>query len=56
MYRELQEGHYYEAHVKDYTRFVDIKETPKRGRQVIPKEDAIQQAKATMGLLGAPNQ
>jgi transposase len=48
-YQELLTGHHLEAHAKDYAKFFEVKTTLKRGRQVIPKDDAIKQAKQFCG-------
>lgn len=50
LHRELQEGYYYEAHAKNYTRFFDIKETLNADDKSPPlKRNAIQQAKQLCG-------
>ena len=48
-YQELQSNHLVTAHAKDYDRFFTVKETPKRGRQITPNDDAIHQAKQLCG-------
>ncbi|MFT8582005.1 MAG: transposase [Schleiferilactobacillus perolens] len=49
LYHELQTGKHIEAHAKDYAKFFEVKTTPKRGRQVTPKDGAIKQAKQFCG-------
>lgn len=46
---ELLEGNLIESHKKAYEQFFDVKTTPKRGRQVYYKEDAIKEARKYMG-------
>ncbi len=47
--RELAEGNYVESHKKAYDQFFEVKTTPKRGRQVYYKEDAIKEARRYLG-------
>lgn len=47
--RELVEGSYVESHKKAYEQFFEVKTTPKRGRQVYYKEDAIKEARRYLG-------
>lgn len=49
LYRELAEGSYVESHRKAYDRFFEVKTTPKRGRQVYYKEEAIREARRYLG-------
>lgn len=49
LYQELQDGRHLEAHAKEYAKYFVVKQTPKRGIQVTPKDDAIQQAKKLCG-------
>ena len=46
---ELWEGNYVEGHKRAYTDFFEVKATPKRGRQVYYKEDAIKEARKYFG-------
>lgn len=46
---ELLEGNLIESHKKAYEQFFDVKTTPKRGRQVYYKEDAIKEARKYLG-------
>lgn len=47
--KELSEGKYVESHKKAYDQFFEVKTTPKRGRQVYYKEDAIKEARRYFG-------
>lgn len=47
--KELVEGSYVESHKKAYGQFFEVKTTPKRGRQVYYKEDAIKEARRYLG-------
>ena len=47
--KELSEGKYVESHKKAYGQFFEVKTTPKRGRQVYYKEDAIKEARRYFG-------
>ena len=47
--KELVEGNYVESHKKAYEQFFEVKTTPKRGRQVYYKEDAIKEARRYLG-------
>ena len=47
--KELLEGKYVESHKKAYDQFFEVKTTPKRGRQVYYKEDAIKEARRYFG-------
>ena len=47
--KELSEGKYVESHKKAYDQFSEVKTTPKRGRQVYYKEDAIKEARRYFG-------
>ncbi|MEN2316363.1 IS1634 family transposase [Lacticaseibacillus paracasei] len=49
LYHELQTRQHLEAHAKDYAKFFEVKTTPKRGRQVTPKDETIKQAKQFCG-------
>ena len=49
LHNELLEGKYVESHQKAYAQFFGIKTTPKRGRQVYYKEDAIKEARRYLG-------
>lgn len=49
LHNELLEGKYVESHQKAYEQFFEIKTTPKRGRQVYYKEDAIKEARRYLG-------
>lgn len=49
LYKELLENKLVEGHKKAYDRFFDVKTTPKRGRQVNYKEDAIKEARKYFG-------
>ena len=42
-------GKYVESHQKSYEQFFEVKTTPKRGRQVYYKEDAIKKARRYLG-------
>ena len=47
--KELQAGNLVEGHRKAYDQFFEVKTTPKRGRQVSYKEDAIKEARRYLG-------
>ena len=47
--KELQAGNLVECHRKAYEQFFEVKSTPKRGRQVSYKEDAIKEARRYLG-------
>lgn len=47
--KELSEGKNVESHKKAYDQFFEVKTTPKRGRQVYYKEDAIKEARRYFG-------
>ena len=47
--KELLEDKPVESHKKAYEQFFDVKTTPKRGRQVYYKEDAIKEARKYLG-------
>ena len=47
--KELQEGNLVDGHKKAYEQFFEVKSTPKRGRQVSYKEDAIKEARRYLG-------
>ncbi|KMO85136.1 transposase, partial [Megasphaera cerevisiae DSM 20462] len=47
--KELQTGNLVESHRKAYEQFFEVKITPKRGRQVHYKEDAIKKARRYFG-------
>lgn len=49
LYKELLENKPVESHKKAYEEFLEVKETPKRGRQVYYKEDAIKEARRYFG-------
>lgn len=49
LYRELAEGSYVESHKKAYDQFFEVKTTPKRGRQIYYKEEAIREARRYLG-------
>jgi len=49
LYKELVDGNLVESHKKAYEQFFEIKTTPKRGRQVSYKEDAIKEARRYLG-------
>ena len=46
---ELMENKLVESHKKAYAEFFEVKETPKRGRQVFYKEDVIKEARHYFG-------
>lgn len=49
LYKELVDGNLVESHKKTYDQFFVVKTTPKRGRQVYYKEDAIKEARRYFG-------
>ncbi len=49
LYKELLDDKLVESHKKAYEQFFEIKTTPKRGRQVSYKEDAIKEARRYFG-------
>ena len=49
MYRELVTGKTVESHQKSYEQFFTVKTTPKKGRQILYKEDAIKEARRYFG-------
>ena len=49
LHKELVDGNLVESHKKAYDQFFVIKTTPKRGRQVYYKEDAIKEARRYFG-------
>lgn len=49
LYQELLQDSFVEAHRKAYEQFFEVRTTPKRGRQVFCKEDAIKDARRYLG-------
>ena len=49
LYKELLENKTVESHQKSYAQFFEVKDTPKRGRQVYYKEEAIKEARKYFG-------
>ena len=49
LYKELLEDNTVESHKKAYEQFFEVKITPKRGRQIAYKEDAIKEARKYFG-------
>lgn len=49
LHKELLEDKLVESHKKAYEQFFEVKTTPKRGRQVNYKEDAIKEARKYLG-------
>ncbi len=49
LYNELIENKLVESHQKLYDQFFEVRTTPKRGRQVFYKEDAIKEARRYLG-------
>ena len=49
LHKELLENKLVESHKKAYEQFFEVKATPKRGRQVNYKEDAIKEARKYLG-------
>ena len=49
LHKELVDGNLVESHKKAYDQFFVVKTTPKRGRQVYYKEDAIKEARRYFG-------
>ena len=49
LYQELKDGRLVEEHSKAYDQFFEVKATPKRGRQVQFREDAIKEARKYFG-------
>ncbi|MCI2171554.1 hypothetical protein [Schleiferilactobacillus perolens] len=41
LYHELQADKHIEAHAKEYAKFFEVKTTPKRDRQMTPRDDVI---------------
>lgn len=44
LYRDLQEGKLREHCRKDYDKYFEVTETPKRGRRIVPREDKMLEA------------
>lgn len=49
LYNDLKEGEHRDYCAKDYSKFFEISETPKRGRKITPKEDAMLEAAKNYG-------
>ena len=49
LYNDLKEGKRHNYRIKDYDRFFEVTETPKRGRKIRPKEDAMLEAAKNYG-------
>lgn len=49
LYYKLQMVQHLEAHAKDCFKFLEVKATPKSGRYVTPKDEAVKQAKQFCG-------
>lgn len=49
LYNDLMENTYKEYRMKDYGKYFEVSETPKRGRKVKPKEDAMREAARNYG-------
>jgi transposase len=49
LYRDLQEGQLREHCRKDYTKYFEVTETPKRGRKIVPREDKMLEATQNYG-------
>lgn len=49
LYDDLINGNRRPYREKDYSRYFSVTETPKRGRKVVPKEDAMKEAKRYFG-------
>ncbi|KRL11907.1 transposase [Schleiferilactobacillus perolens] len=50
LYHELQAGKHIEAHAKDYAKFFEVKTTPKRVRQVLPKMMSSNRLSSSAGI------
>lgn len=49
LYNDLMDNTYKEYRMKDYDKYFEVSETPKRGRKVKPKEDAMREAARNYG-------
>lgn len=49
LYNDLKEGRVREYCVKDYKKYFEVTETPKRGRKITPREDAMLEAAKNYG-------
>jgi transposase len=49
LYRELAEGTRKDYHSSDYNKFFTVTETPKRGRKVVPNEEAMRESARNYG-------
>ncbi|WP_138224544.1 IS1634 family transposase [Paenibacillus algicola] len=49
LHRDLQEGNLREHCRKDYTKYFEVTETPKRGRRIVPREDKMLEAAQNYG-------
>lgn len=49
LYKELMEGNLIKEHQKGYEQFFEIKKTPKKGRKIYYKEEAIKEARRYFG-------
>ncbi len=49
LYNDLKEGKHRDYCAKDYNKFFEISETPKRGRKIMPKENAMLEAAKNYG-------
>lgn len=49
LYRELEEGARKDYHSSDYNKFFTVTETPKRGRKVVPNEEAMRESARNYG-------
>lgn len=41
LYKELKEGNIHDYHIKDYDRYFEVQETPKKGIKIKPREEVI---------------
>lgn len=49
LYNDLKEGRHREYCAKDYSKYFEVTETPKRGRKIEPKEEAMLEAAKNYG-------
>jgi len=50
LYNDLSNNTQKEYRLKDYSRYFDVTETPKRGRKIKPREDAMRQVARNYGF------
>ena len=49
LHNDLKENTYKDYHMKDYNKYFEVSDTPKRGQKIKPREDAMRQAARNYG-------